>query len=178
MAELGVSLLWNLSNFLWLFFLWWYVEILISWKSSWDWQNQMQLDRLICDLDLDLYVYNGDCNWESLIVKFWYDWMDYYNSIGETLYVYFHECILVNENVWILIKMSLKFVPKGPINHNPALVQIMALRRPGDKPLSEPRMEKLLMHLCITLPQWVKHVGMQIHPKKYANDLLFADVNW
>ena len=49
--------------------------------------------------------------------------------------------ILLNENVWIPIKISLKFVPKGPINNIPAMVQIMAWRRPGDKPLSEPRME-------------------------------------
>ena len=37
----------------------------------------------------------------------------------------------VNENVRISIKFSLKFVPKGPINNIPSLVQIMALRRPG-----------------------------------------------
>ena len=39
--------------------------------------------------------------------------------------------IFFNENVWISIKISLKFVPKGPINNNniPALVQIMAWRR-------------------------------------------------
>ena len=41
------------------------------------------------------------------------------------------------ENVWIPTKISLKFVPKGPINNIPALVQIMAWRSPGDKPLSE-----------------------------------------
>ena len=35
-------------------------------------------------------------------------------------------------------KKSMKFVPKGPINNIPALVQIMAWCRPGDKPLSEP----------------------------------------
>ena len=46
--------------------------------------------------------------------------------------------IFLNENVRILIKISLKFVPKGPINNIPALAQIMAWRRPGDKPLSEP----------------------------------------
>ena len=46
--------------------------------------------------------------------------------------------IFMNENVWIPIKISLKFVPKSPINDIPALVQIMAWRRPGDKPLSEP----------------------------------------
>ena len=48
--------------------------------------------------------------------------------------------IFLNENVRISIKISLKFIPKGPINNNPALVQIMAWRRPGDKPLSEPMM--------------------------------------
>ena len=63
--------------------------------------------------------------------------------------------IFFNENVWILIKFSLKFVPKGPINNIPSLVQIMAWRRPGNKPLSEPRMESLLTHIWITRPQWV-----------------------
>ena len=38
----------------------------------------------------------------------------------------------------ILIKISLKFVPKGPIDNNPALVEMMAWRQIGDKPLSEP----------------------------------------
>ena len=46
--------------------------------------------------------------------------------------------IFFNENVRISIKNSLKFVPKCPINNIPALVQIMAWRRPGDKSLSEP----------------------------------------
>ena len=50
------------------------------------------------------------------------------------------KCIFLNENVWIPIKISMKFVSKGPINSIPALVQIMAWRRPGDKPLSEPMM--------------------------------------
>ena len=48
--------------------------------------------------------------------------------------------IFLNENVRITIKISLKFVPKGPINNIPALVQIMAWRWTGDKPLSEPMM--------------------------------------
>ena len=64
--------------------------------------------------------------------------------------------IFVNENVRISIKISLKFVPKGPINNYPALVQIMAWRRSGDKPLSEPMMVSLLTHICVTRPQWVK----------------------
>ena len=69
---------------------------------------------------------------------------------------YIFKWIFLNENVRISIKISLKFVPKGPINNIPALVQIMAWHRPGDKPLSEPMMVSLLTHICVTRPQWVK----------------------
>ena len=57
--------------------------------------------------------------------------------------------------VWIPNKISLKFVPQGPINNIQALVQIMAWRRPGDKPLSGPMMVRLPTHICVTRPQWV-----------------------
>ena len=60
----------------------------------------------------------------------------------------------LNENVWIPIKISLKFVTKGQIDYIPALVQIIAWRRPGDKPLSEPMMVRLSTHICVTRPQW------------------------
>ena len=65
------------------------------------------------------------------------------------------KCIFLNENIWIPIKISLKFVPKGHINNIPALVQIMAWRRPGDKPLSGPMMIRLPTHICVTRHQWV-----------------------
>ena len=64
--------------------------------------------------------------------------------------------IFLNKNVRSLIEISLKFVPKGPNNHIPSLFQIMAWRRPGDKPLSEPMMVCLPAHICVTRPQWVK----------------------
>ena len=67
------------------------------------------------------------------------------------------KCIFLNENVWIPIKILLKFVPQGPINNISALVQIMAWRRPGDKPLSEPIMVSLPTHICVTRPQWVNY---------------------
>ena len=60
--------------------------------------------------------------------------------------------IFFYENVWIPIKISLKFVSKGPINNIPALVQIMAWRHSGDKPLSEPMMVSLPTHICVTRP--------------------------
>ena len=66
------------------------------------------------------------------------------------------KCIFLNENIWIFLKISLKFVPKVPIYNIPALVQILAWRPSGDKPLSEPMMVSLLMHICVTRPQGVK----------------------
>ena len=62
--------------------------------------------------------------------------------------------------LWISIKISPKFVHKGPINNIPALVQIMAWGRPGDKPLSEPEMASLPTHIlvCVNWPQWVKQL--------------------
>ena len=66
------------------------------------------------------------------------------------------KCIFLDDNVWISIKISQKFVPNGPINNIPALVQIMAWHRPGDKPLSEPMMVNLLTHIYVIRPQWVQ----------------------
>ena len=65
------------------------------------------------------------------------------------------KCIFLNENGSISINISLRFVPKGPNKNIPALVQIMAWRRPGDKPLSEPMMVSFPTHICVTRPQWV-----------------------
>ena len=78
-------------------------------------------------------------------------------------------CIFINKNCCILIKFSLKYVRKDPVDNNPALVQIMAWRRSGDKPLSE-----LPTHICVTRPQWVKPgmtmevslARMQYHPRQ------------
>ena len=47
-------------------------------------------------------------------------------------------CIFVNEKFFILIRISPKFAPKGPIDNNPGLVQIMAWHWIGENPLSEP----------------------------------------
>ena len=88
------------------------------------------------------------------------------------------KCILLNKNVWIPIKISMKFVPKGPINNIPALVQIMAWRRPGDKPLSEPMMVSLTMHICVTRPQWVKLLDIFIDYKLNFHDISPGSLRW
>ena len=68
------------------------------------------------------------------------------------------KCIFLNKNARISLKISLKFVPKIRINNIPALVQIMAWRRPGDKSLSEPMMVRLPTHICVPRSQWVKQL--------------------
>ena len=54
------------------------------------------------------------------------------------------KCIFLNENDRIPIQISLKFVPMSPIDNKPALVQAMAWRRAGDKPLPEPMLAQFL----------------------------------
>ena len=80
---------------------------------------------------------------------------DEMDNISQTT---FSNIFIFNGNVWISIKISLKFVPKGPIYNIPALVQIMAWRRPGDKPLSEPMMDSLPTHICVTRPYLITSV--------------------
>ena len=80
--------------------------------------------------------------------------------------------IFLNWNELISVKISLKFIPKGQINSIPALVQIMAWHRPGDKSLSEPMMIISLMHISITQPQWVKEWVLVTFQSKYKNIIL------
>ena len=94
--------------------------------------------------------------------------------------------IFFNENVWILLKISLKFVPKVPINSIPVLVQVMAWRQPCDKPLSESMMVRLPMHIYVTQPQLKdgSEVGLSIsswllliHHIKWGLGLLHSQSN-
>ena len=73
------------------------------------------------------------------------------------------KCIFWSKNTWIPIKISLKFVSYGPINNIPALVQIMAWCRPGNKPLSGPILVRLPTHICVTRPQWVNYDATRVH---------------
>ena len=117
-----------------------------------------------------------------------YPWHEFENNYFNTLRPsqngrYFADIlnsIFLNENVWIPIKFSVKFVPKGPIDNIPALCQIMVWRRPGDKPLSEPMMVRLQMHICVTRSQWVK-ITVTSSSFQWVNALsrlLLTSVNW
>ena len=85
------------------------------------------------------------------------------------------KCIFLNENVCISIKISLKFVPRDSISNIPALVQIMAWRRSGDKLLSELMLVILQTHISVARPQWVNELThwflALILEVKYSNSL-------
>ena len=84
--------------------------------------------------------------------------------------------IFLYENARISLKISLKFVPNVRINNIPALAQIMAWRRPGDKPLSEPMVVSLLTHICATRPQWVNRMrcGDAYMPQRICTVIVLA----
>ena len=101
-------------------------------------------------------------NWSSLCLSHYLPVMAIFNTLrprqnGRHFPDDIFKCIFLNENGRISIKISLKFVPKVPITNIPALVPIMAWRRPGAKPLSEPMMVRWPTHICVIRPQWIKH---------------------
>ena len=57
-----------------------------------------------------------------------------------TIWQTFPNAFPLNKKFSILIQISLKFVPKGPIDNKSALVQVKAWCQTGDKPLPEPIM--------------------------------------
>ena len=61
--------------------------------------------------------------------------------------------IFLNGDMIFFINITPKFVPKGEINNISFLFQMMAWRWPGKKPLSEPMMISLQMHICAIQPQ-------------------------
>ena len=81
--------------------------------------------------------------------------------------------IFLKENIRISIKISLKFVPKSPIDNIPVLFQIMAWRRP----LSEAIILSLLTHICVARPQWDMPVGWRRHLDS-TDQMLHTDNLW
>ena len=85
-------------------------------------------------------VFDACFMWEQIVAIYW--WLNTlrlwrnWGHFPDDIFI----CIFLNENVWILLKISLNFVPHVRINNTPAFVQIMAWHQPGDKPLSGPMM--------------------------------------
>ena len=57
--------------------------------------------------------------------------------------------ILINEKLRILIRITLKFVSKDPIDSKPPLVQVMTWRQTDDKPLPKPMLDEFIdVYMC------------------------------
>ena len=127
-AHHGTMIRWDMTNFISYRFYIWNLHIL-------------QCDIKSCKKGLGRYNALAHRPWPRLHIEAETNW---------PLFSRRHfKCIFFNENVRISIKISVKFVPKGPINNIPGLVKIMAWRQPGDKPLHEPMMVSLLTHMCV-----------------------------
>ena len=87
------------------------------------------------------------------------------------------QTVFSNRFSWMKIyEFRLKF---HNFNNIPALLQIMAWRRPGDKPLSELMMVSLLTHICVTQPHWFNAEIISIswrHHAKSEKNCLYAIV--
>ena len=59
------------------------------------------------------------------------------------------KCIFLNENNRIQIRISLKFVPSSLIANKPVLVQVMAWRQTGDKPLPELMLTQFRIYVAL-----------------------------
>ena len=79
-------------------------------------------------------------SWQLLVFHTWnfntlWPWQNGHHFADDIF-----KCIFLKEIVWISLNISLNFVLTVQISNIPALVQIMAWRQPGDKPLSGPMM--------------------------------------
>ena len=132
---------------------------LIGWMQTWNqpcYMCECILIVALCNIWYNVHVIIHSI-WRSECMS---DGLTHWgrNDIGAILQTTFSNAFYQIKMCWFLWKISLKFIPKGPINNIPALVQIMAWRRPGDKPLLEPMMDILLNHICVTWPQWVNEL--------------------
>ena len=79
------------------------------------------------------------------------------------------------------MKISLKFVPEGPTEYNPALVQIMALHQIGDKPLCEPKLTQFTdayMHYqgtWVASPEWLYYYANATQTKGISKTKWYQD---
>ena len=129
-----------------------YYEKYSWWKDSWWWQPlkiypKPNIVSAVITLSNVSWYYMLQCNdrnnTQTTSLTHW--GRDKMADISQTTFSN------VFSSMWMFeFRLKLKFVPKGPINTIPALAQIMAWRRPGDKPLSEAMLISLPMHICIS----------------------------
>ena len=93
------------------------------------------------------------CYWPSPPAKFWFRHQTLLTHWGRDKMAAISQTILSNAFSWMkILEFRLKFHWSLFLR---VQLTVMAWRRPGDKPLSEPMMVRSLTHICVTRPQWV-----------------------
>ena len=114
-------------------------------KQSWGWWFETPSRPLRRHRNENLFC----CYTVSKLISPWTQWPPFRRRYVQ---MHFREWKVLN-----LVKISLKFVPKGPIDKHSALFQVMAWRWMGDKPLSEPMLTDSLSYICGTRGRWVNY---------------------
>ena len=91
---------------------------------------------------------------------------DKVDAISETKFSNAFPCMNMFE--FPRLKFHWSLFPR--VNNMPALVQAMAWRRSGDKPLSEPMMVSLPTPICVSRPQWINHLPL-INKRQMFHDI-------
>ena len=115
------------------------------------------LKTMMSRIYLGKLIVNNNSYWGVAIVKWLYNQLRVFNTLrprqdGHHFSRRYFHMHFSNENILISIRISQSVITKGPINNIPALFQIMAWPRPGNKPLSQP-----IMYICVSWPQWINH---------------------
>ena len=130
-----------------------HLQFQLTWNSSGSWvikADYIGMYPVICGIEIGCWSISH----VALIVNTLRPWQNGRHCLDDIF-----NFIYLDENAWISIKFSLTFVPKSPINNIPSLVQIMAWRRSGDKPLSEPMVLIFFVtHIYVARPQWVNFI--------------------
>ena len=92
------------------------------------WPSDNSVAHLTC-----IYIYTFNHPWYQILTHLPLDKMAAILRHDNFKCIFFNE----NDSIPIPIRISLTFLPKRPIDNKPALVQLMAGRRTGDKPLPE-----------------------------------------
>ena len=117
----------------------------LTFQSSWRWSPTVQIWRL---RHSPQWPYNNSLGKIHKICIFYYHDFQLLTHLPlnkmATIFADIFKWIFLNENHRIEIQISLKFIPRSPIDNKPTLVQVMARRRTGDKPLPEPKITQFI----------------------------------
>ena len=110
----------------------------ILWTKLWMviWSNFVVLSGILLLEDDPYHLGFLVCSFNNLTHSGW-------DKMVTIFWNHIFKHIFLNENGGISIQISLKFVPKFPIDNNPALLKVMAFHLFGAKPLS-----KMMLGYC------------------------------